>query len=97
MQECPCSCRCGHCKRLAPEYETAATRLAKEDPPVSLAKVDCPANSALCQKYGVSGYPTLKIFRNGEVSADYQGPRQAGERLFFYCLFVCLFFVIWKG
>lgn len=68
---------CGHCKRLAPEYKEAATKLLKEDPPVPLAKVDCPANSALCQKYGVSGYPTLKIFRNGEVSADYQGPRQA--------------------
>lgn len=71
--------RCGHCKRLAPEYEKAATALAKEDPPIPLAKVDCPANSDLCSKFGVTGYPTLKIFRGGEFSADYSGPRSSGE------------------
>ncbi|UJR35665.1 hypothetical protein I4U23_028415 [Adineta vaga] len=68
---------CGHCKRLAPEYETAATALIKNDPPVALAKVDCTVETKICAKYGVSGYPTLKIFKNGEVSEDYNGPREA--------------------
>ncbi|XP_013880516.1 protein disulfide-isomerase A3 [Austrofundulus limnaeus] len=65
---------CGHCKRLAPEYEAAATRLKGIVP---LAKVDCTANSNVCSKYGVSGYPTLKIFRDGEESGPYDGPRSA--------------------
>ncbi|XP_028305825.1 protein disulfide-isomerase A3 [Gouania willdenowi] len=65
---------CGHCKRLAPEYEAAATRLKGI---VSLAKVDCTVNSNVCGKYGVSGYPTLKIFRDGEMSGPYDGPRTA--------------------
>ncbi|XP_078539409.1 protein disulfide-isomerase A3 [Lissotriton helveticus] len=65
---------CGHCKRLAPEYESAATRLKGT---VSLAKVDCTANSNICNKFGVSGYPTLKMFRDGEESGAYDGPRTA--------------------
>uniref|UniRef100_A0A672FQF0 Protein disulfide-isomerase A3 n=1 Tax=Salarias fasciatus TaxID=181472 RepID=A0A672FQF0_SALFA len=55
---------CGHCKRLAPEYEAAATRLKGT---VALAKVDCTANSNVCSKYGVS-----------EESGPMMGPRSMG-------------------
>uniref|UniRef100_UPI00358F7B72 protein disulfide-isomerase A3 n=1 Tax=Myxine glutinosa TaxID=7769 RepID=UPI00358F7B72 len=65
---------CGHCKRLAPDYEKAATKLKDIVP---LIKVDCTVNTETCKKYGVSGYPTLKIFRGGELSSDYDGPRTA--------------------
>ncbi|KAL2084549.1 hypothetical protein ACEWY4_020067 [Coilia grayii] len=65
---------CGHCQKLAPEYETAATQLKGKVP---LAKVDCTVNSETCGRYGVSGYPTLKIFRNGEEASAYDGPRSA--------------------
>jgi protein disulfide isomerase family A protein 3 len=67
---------CGHCKRLAPEYEKAATTLAKNDPPIALAKVDCTVETKTCSKFGVSGYPTLKIFKSGEFAEDYNGPRE---------------------
>lgn len=68
---------CGHCKKLAPEYEKAATTLKRNDPPVPLAKVDCTSEQDTCKEYGVTGYPTLKIFRNGEFSKEYDGPREA--------------------
>jgi len=67
---------CGHCKKLAPEYAKAATVLKNDKPPIPLASVDCIANSGVCSKHGVSGYPTMKIFRNGAPS-DYGGPRDA--------------------
>jgi protein disulfide isomerase family A protein 3 len=67
---------CGHCKRLAPEYAVAAKELATANPPVALAKIDCTVHKKVCERYGVSGYPTLKVFRNGE-SSDYRGPRVA--------------------
>ncbi|CAF0794506.1 unnamed protein product [Brachionus calyciflorus] len=68
---------CGHCKRLAPEFDKAAPILRQNDPPVALVKVDCTVESKVCGRFGVNGYPTLKIFKNGQVSADYNGPRDA--------------------
>jgi len=41
--------------------------------------VDCTTDNGkeTCSKFGVSGYPTLKIFKNGEFSSEYNGPRDA--------------------
>lgn len=70
--------RCGHCKRLKPEFAKAAELLKNDDPPIALAKVDCTeAGKDTCSRFSVSGYPTLKIFKNGEVSQEYNGPREA--------------------
>lgn len=69
---------CGHCKRLKPEFEKAASVLKKNDPPVVLAKVDCTdAGKSTCERFSVSGYPTLKIFKGGDLADDYNGPRES--------------------
>lgn len=66
---------CGHCKALAPEYESAATELKEKNIP--LVKVDCTEEADLCQEFGVEGYPTLKIFRGPESSKPYNGARKS--------------------
>uniref|UniRef100_A0A665WCE8 Protein disulfide-isomerase A4 n=1 Tax=Echeneis naucrates TaxID=173247 RepID=A0A665WCE8_ECHNA len=66
---------CGHCKRLAPEYEKAAKELSQRSPPIPLAKVDATVESEIATRFEVTGYPTLKIFRKGKVF-DYNGPRE---------------------
>ncbi|XP_074123697.1 protein disulfide-isomerase A4 [Sminthopsis crassicaudata] len=66
---------CGHCKKLAPEYEKAAKELNKRSPPIPLAKVDAIEETDLAKRFDVTGYPTLKIFRKGKAF-DYNGPRE---------------------
>mmetsp|Transcript_50537 Transcript_50537/g.123243 ORF Transcript_50537/g.123243 Transcript_50537/m.123243 type:complete len:560 (-) Transcript_50537:140-1819(-) len=72
---------CGHCKSLAPEYEKAAQALEGDmdaGVAITLAKVDATEEKALGERFGVSGYPTLKIFTKGsDKPADYDGPRDA--------------------
>ncbi|XP_027796333.2 protein disulfide-isomerase A2 [Marmota flaviventris] len=70
---------CGHCKALAPEYSKAAALLAAESVTATLAKVDGPAERELTEEFGVTGYPTLKFFRDGNRThpEEYTGPREA--------------------
>ncbi|XP_047342114.1 protein disulfide-isomerase-like [Impatiens glandulifera] len=71
---------CGHCKKLAPEYEKAASVLSTVDPLVILAKVDASdlQNKGLASQYDIRGFPSLKIIRNkGKDIQEYKGPREA--------------------
>jgi len=64
---------CGHCRKLAPTWDELGN---KEQKTFNVAKVDCDTNKELCKKHGVRGYPTLKLFINGNHKADYSGARQ---------------------
>ena len=67
---------CGHCKKLLPEWESAATQLRGT---IKLAKIDATAHQKMAQIYQIQGYPTIKIFSPGKGSnkktEEYQGPR----------------------
>ncbi|KAI5786356.1 hypothetical protein DFH27DRAFT_575162 [Peziza echinospora] len=74
---------CGHCKNLAPNYEKAATSLKGLARAVA---VDCDddINKSFCNSAGVTGFPTLKIYRpsakKGKPSiTDYNGQRSARD------------------
>lgn len=71
---------CGHCQRLAPEFDKVADQL---DGVVLIANVDCDeeSNKRLCAQYGVQGFPTLKLFpaTKKRLPRDYQGPRTASD------------------
>lgn len=66
---------CGHCKKMKPEYVTAAKELSAEGRSKCLAMVDCTVNPDVTEKYNIEGFPTLKLFRHGTFVTDYKGPR----------------------
>ena len=73
---------CGHCKALKPDYVELSENEELDAP---LAAVDCTVMVSTCQKYGVSGYPTLKWFpsKDSDKGEDYDGGRTGADILEF--------------
>jgi len=66
---------CGHCKRLAPDYEKVASAFENEKN-VVVANIDADEHKSIAEKYGVSGFPTLKWFsKNNKQPQDYDQGR----------------------
>jgi protein disulfide-isomerase-like protein len=72
---------CGHCKALAPAFKEAAGILKKENSKAKMINVDvtATANKELGSKYGVKGFPTLKLFRGNEFEEDYSSGRDTHD------------------
>lgn len=63
---------CGHCKKMAGDFKEAATELKGK---ATLVDLDATVEKDLAAKYEVRGFPTLKLFSNGELISDYKGGR----------------------
>lgn len=70
---------CGHCKRLAPEYEKAANILKETGSKGVLAKLDATVEKTAASAWSIRGYPTLLYFENGEMVEKYAGGRSAED------------------
>ena len=65
---------CGHCKKLAPEYEKVATAFKDVDN-VVIAKIDATENDTPEE---IKGFPTLIFYPKGESKGEkYSGERNA--------------------
>jgi putative thioredoxin len=63
---------CGPCHQLAPVLEAA---VEDRTGAVELVKVDVEAQPGLSERFGVSGIPAVKAFRDGRVVAEFTGAR----------------------
>lgn len=70
---------CRFSQMLKPIFEEAAQVVQQEfitEGQVVLAAVDCDREPEISQKYHISKYPTLKLFRNGRLAKrEYRGQR----------------------
>ena len=60
--------------QLEPHYSAAARRLQQLDLPVKLGKLDIPSNMDIAQRFPMTDFPLLKMFRMGK-EYNYTGPR----------------------
>eukprot|EP01112_Ceratiomyxa_fruticulosa_P017524 TRINITY_DN5472_c0_g1_i3.p1 TRINITY_DN5472_c0_g1~~TRINITY_DN5472_c0_g1_i3.p1 ORF type:complete len:354 (-),score=91.55 TRINITY_DN5472_c0_g1_i3:75-1136(-) len=66
---------CGHCKKLAPDYEVIA-RAYENEPNVVIANLDADAHKDLASRFEVTGFPTIKWFpKDNKAGEKYEGPR----------------------
>lgn len=69
---------CGHCKRMAPEYEKAATLMTEKGSKVVFAEVDATTETAVADKEAIREYPTVKLYHNRQPE-NYAGDRTAED------------------
>jgi len=81
---------CGHCKNMAPTWSQYATTVKDRSLPYKVAKVDCTVQRDVCQKFGIRGYPTLKLLKGGDAY-DYNGGREESS----FLKFVDDYFTTW--
>jgi protein disulfide-isomerase A1 len=74
---------CGHCKAMIPAYTELAQYFkgVEGDEHVAIAKVDATVHNELATKFGVQGFPTLKLFVNGEPIDYSSGARDKDAML----------------
>ncbi len=63
---------CSWCRKLAPEYDALASEY---DGKVRFAKLNADNSSEIARRYGVQGFPRLKVFYRGRVIAELIGYR----------------------
>lgn len=67
---------CGPCKVLAPVLDEVATEFEAS---TTVVKVNVDEESALAQKYGIRGMPTMLFFKDGEIKSTLVGNQPKNE------------------
>jgi thioredoxin 1 len=67
---------CAPCKPLAVALDELSSEIGDK---VTIAKVNAEESPNIANKYGVRGFPTMLIFRGGEVLASRSGAMPKGK------------------
>lgn len=71
---------CPHCHSIVPLMNDLAERVHTEPSmdDMMVGAIDCatPENDNLSDDMNIQGFPTIKIYKNGKLMGDYNGPRE---------------------
>uniref|UniRef100_A0A915IUE0 Thioredoxin domain-containing protein n=1 Tax=Romanomermis culicivorax TaxID=13658 RepID=A0A915IUE0_ROMCU len=62
---------CGHCKAMKGDYAESAKLLKEQNADGILAAVDATKAKQLAEKFGITGFPSLKYFKDGKFAWDF--------------------------
>jgi len=66
---------CHHCQALAPKWTQMARSMQKK---LNIGEVNCDKEKALCKQLGISAYPSIYFYEDGN-RAEYRGLRGLGD------------------
>jgi len=73
---------CGHCKSSMPAYQRIIDSY-KNDPNITVFKVNCDDNKDIAREHNIEGYPTIRLYPSGMKNKnkylDYDGERTFEE------------------
>lgn len=74
--------KCPHCVDFMPEWNKVEEK-HKNDPNVTIKKINGEEHPEKAQEHGVDGFPTVLLFKNGKKVATFDGDRtEAGVEKF---------------
>jgi thiol-disulfide isomerase/thioredoxin len=75
---------CHWCQKLDPVWKAAGEVLKNRGAQITMPKVECTQNTALCQAHQIHALPTIQLFHNGHlVPPNYRGPRTVNDLVHF--------------
>ncbi|KAG1875422.1 thioredoxin-like protein [Suillus subalutaceus] len=67
---------CRHCRNFEPTWNRVVDKFEKQpDLGIHLAQVNCALNGDLCTENGVTGYPQMNLYRNGQFVETFTNDR----------------------
>lgn len=66
---------CVHCQHFAPTWKAVAKHFEK-NPDITICKMDCTVDQSKCQELKITGFPMLKLYKDGEEVDNFNAERR---------------------
>lgn len=71
---------CGYCKKFMPTWHVVKKKYSNQ---LKFIEINCDDNKSLCEKHGISSYPTIRLLTKDNKVIDYAGDRSEDDLIKF--------------